>query len=759
MILIAFNFTFHRSSIPFSLEKQGPKHRIHLTTWRSNARRSTSIDPLIVELQSSQQSRLTRKIAPFRSSHKRLDAEEMEIRSAPQWQFLRSQPPFSTCTLDLVFAVQTNWTPLPNERFAMTIRRFTCWLTALAAISSLIPKTVTAANPTADQALQFASVQRDVEYDKPTAAEVPKCSLAAEKVGSASGWVVRSDSGQLLRRFLDTNQDHKVDQWCYFKDGIEVYRDIDQDFNGKADQYRWMGTAGIRWGLDPDENTKIDSWKVISVEEVTAEIVAAVRAKDQQRFDRLLLTELELKALELGDDQTKELGDKIRAAKLNFAKFAAIQTTIQSNSKWLHFGGSRPGLIPAGTRESKKDVVVYENVAAVVSNGKDHGQVAIGTLIQVGNVWRAVTLPQQPTASTVQSEPNSFFFMANLKRPDEVIPDATDPQTTVDEQTQKLIEQLEGIDKRLSIATTPVAQAKLNRERADVLESLSKQSAQPEQENWIRQYADSVSAAVQSGGYPEGTTRLGKLLQSSEEDKRSESLIGYVKFLTLTASYAQSLQVADADFAKIQEQWLSDLKVFVAKYPKLTDSAEAMLQLALAQEFAGETADAIKWYGRIVTDFPTSDQAKKAGGARHRLESVGRSITLKGKTIDGKQLDLAAYRGRYVVVQYWASWCEPCKKDMAELKRLQAKFGSKTLSIIGVNLDNDSSQVSAQLRSLRVTWPQLHEAGGLDSRYANEMGILTLPTMLLIDNSGRVLNRNIHVAEVDSELGKRVRRK
>ena len=61
------------------------------------------------------------------------------------------------------------------------------------------------------------------------------------------GWVVEDPRGITLRRFLDTNGDGKVDQWCYYKDGLEVYRDIDSDFNGKVDQCRWCSTAGTRW--------------------------------------------------------------------------------------------------------------------------------------------------------------------------------------------------------------------------------------------------------------------------------------------------------------------------------------------------------------------------------------------------------------------------------------------------------------------------------------------------------------------------------
>ncbi len=63
-----------------------------------------------------------------------------------------------------------------------------------------------------------------------------KCTIKAEKVDGQTGWVVRDPHGQILREFVDTNGDNVVDRWSYFKDGIEVYRDIDSNYNGKADQ-------------------------------------------------------------------------------------------------------------------------------------------------------------------------------------------------------------------------------------------------------------------------------------------------------------------------------------------------------------------------------------------------------------------------------------------------------------------------------------------------------------------------------------------
>src|SRR5277367_2085393 len=97
-----------------------------------------------------------------------------------------------------------------------------------------------AATPTASDALKLAPVQRDVEYDVPKPADIAGCAIKSEQFGGHTGWVVRSPNGQILRRFVDTNADNVVDQWCYFMGGLEVYRDVDRNFNGKADEYRWL---------------------------------------------------------------------------------------------------------------------------------------------------------------------------------------------------------------------------------------------------------------------------------------------------------------------------------------------------------------------------------------------------------------------------------------------------------------------------------------------------------------------------------------
>ncbi len=496
-------------------------------------------------------------------------------------------------------------------------------IAAATAVLSLAPLNLWA-SPTVEQALALKPIQTDIEYDIPSAEIAAKCKIeGALELGS--GWIVREETGQMLRRFLDTNNDKKLDQWSYFKDGIEVYRDVDANFNGKADQYRWLGTSGTRWGLDKNEDGIIDSWKMISPEETTAEVIAALREHDPGRFKRLLLTTSELASLGAGKSLTTDLASRIKAAEEGITALAKSQAMVSSDSKWLQFGGTRPGVIPAGADGATNDLVAYDNAAAILDANGKHSQVSIGTLVRVGEGWRVIDLPKSEASA-------GFFYTAVDRAPDVIEGDVGNVSGAM----QPLLGDLEKIDKQLSAATDATALANLNRSRADVLEKIVAQaSSNEERATWTRQFADSVSAAIQAGDYPDGIGRLKKVLEELAANKDMAEVVPYVKFQYLTADYGQKLQSPNADFAKIQEQWLQDLEGFSKDYPKSDSAPEAMLQLAIAHEFAGQEADAAKWYSQVVSDFSTSPMSTKAAGAKRRLECVGRSIELQGKTHDG----------------------------------------------------------------------------------------------------------------------------
>jgi thiol-disulfide isomerase/thioredoxin len=605
-----------------------------------------------------------------------------------------------------------------------------------------------AATPTVEQALKLAPIQKDVDYDVPTAAEIPKCTIKAEKLNGQTGWVVRSPSGQILREFVDTNSDNVVDRWSYYKDGVEVYRDIDENFNGKADQYRWLNTAGMRWGLDKAEDGKIDAWKMISAEEVSAEVVMAMRDKDPARFARLLLTPAEAKALNLPETKAKQLNEKLAGAQAAFNDLLRRQKVVMPKTEWVHFGGTQPGLVPIGA--GGNDVVVYENVVAMVeTDGKD-GQVSVGTLVKVGDVWRLIDAPIVSDSSNKLADANGFFFQSNSRSAE-----PTPTETAADgpnEKVQKWMDDLSKLDEAVARAGSDSAQAQLHDQRVDLMLKIIDEIGDKDRSQWTRQFADSVSAAAQSGGYPQGVAKLKAMLEKLEKNSDDPALIPYVKYRLLTADYGAKLQKHEIDFVKVQSEWLDNLEQFVKDYPKAADAAEALLQLGVAQEFAGQEEKAKKWYNQLVIDFDATPSAVKARGALIRIDSVGRPMQLRAKLVTGQAEDLAKYRGKYVLVHYWATWCEPCKTDFAQLKELYAKYGKSGFMLVGVNLDNNLSEATDYLSKNRLPWPQVWEQGGLDSRLANEMGILTLPTMILVDDKGKVINRNVHITELENDL-------
>lgn len=624
---------------------------------------------------------------------------------------------------------------------------FGCSLVLLAAMVS--PSH--GATPTAEQALKLTPIQSDINYSRPTPQEAAKCVISAKKVDGQVGWVVEDANGVTLRRFIDTNNDNVVDQWCYYKDGLEVYRDIDSNHNGKADQYRWFNTAGSRWGLDKDEDGRIDSWKAISAEEVTSEVIEAMGHQDTARFLRVALTPAELQSLGLGDTKAKQLSEKLAKLEAAFKKLEAEQQDINQDTKWLQFNGNRPGVVPAGTGGSKQDLRVYENVVAIVERENKHGQVQIGTLVQVGDTWRAIDVPQLVFADTPVAN-SGFFFQTNTP---ERLQAAAGGATG---EFQKLLSQLEAIDAAASKASGREEVSKLTAKRFDVIEQIITKAPKPEDRAmWTRDLADRIAAAAQSEAYADGAKRLEAIYENLRKTPQNKDLAAYVRFRQLAAEYWLAVNAPGADSMKIQAEWQKKLETYVSEYPTSPDTAEAMLQLAITQEFAGQEDDCKKWYNRIATEFPKSTAAAKAAGAKTRLESVGKVLNFQGKSPKGGTVNLAKYRGQVVLLQYWATWCEPCKAHMATLKDLYSRFGRQGFTVVGINLDSTQQDMDAYLAENPLPWPQIYEEGGLDSRPANELGILTLPTMLLIDQQGKVVNRSVEAAELEKELKKLLR--
>jgi hypothetical protein len=619
----------------------------------------------------------------------------------------------------------------------------------LASAAAIAARPSTAAEaPTPAQALSLMPMQPLVEYAIPSKEDATKCTVKLEKESKISNWVVMSPQGEVLRRFYDTNGDNYVDMWCYFLNGVEVYRDIDSNFNNKADQYRWFNSAGTRWAIDKNEDGKIDSWKVISPQEVAEQVILAVKNREPERLALLLLTPSELAEVGFGEARADSIASSIKAAPAAFSTIIAEQKVITPQSRYVDFSSARPGTIPSGTAGSTKDITICDNVTALIQTNDKHEQVFLGTLVKVGDTWRLVDVPGIGT----DHQPAGAGFAGPIGAATSNGGAGDNPPN---DQMQKLMAELERLDKASD--TLPADQLAANVEqRVNALQSLAEASPEKDRDQWYRQMIDVIAMALQSGNYPAGAARLEQLQKKLTDAKADEDLIAHSAFQLIWSQYNGSQHDPAANREQIQTKWLGDLDTFIGKYSKSTDTAEALFQLGMYQEFTGKTADAAKSYQQLVSNFPKASQYDKASGALRRLNLLGKPLTLRGTDIQGNgQIDLARYRGKVVLIHYWlTSGGEGWKNDMVLLQDFYAKKGGKEFDIIGVCLDDNPATAKQYIAANKIPWKQIYERGGVESRLANEIGLITVPLMILVDQKGNAANQNTHIAELETELAK-----
>lgn len=638
-----------------------------------------------------------------------------------------------------------------KARLARIIGSSVRWASAASFASSMLVTSSFAVERDAQvvKALSYSPRQAAVAYDKVTDNDIDSCTGKYETRNGFEGLVIYNPSGQPLRRFADSNGDRQVDQWCYYKDGIEVYRDIDSDFNGAADQYRWLGTAGTRWGIDKNEDGKIDMWKAISAEEVTMEVVESIKSRDDERFRKLLVSDSELRTLGLGEDKGDQLTTRLANARKGFVEFARSQKIIDADTKWAHFAADKPGVVPAGTEGALQDIVAYENAIAIVENDATSQQLMVGTLVLIGDAWRLADLPRAITAGSVLADSGLFFPAAASNRIG--ASGASDPGLT--QEVQGLLTELERIEN--SLKDSDGNRSQLQEDKANVLIKLiAANKGSDELELWVKQFADSTSSAAQTGEYPQGVVKMRQLASQLASIPKGKDLIGYVEYRLIGADYSIKSSDEKADFAKLSAEYIEKLEEFALSFPDSIDTADAMLTIGLNLELAGNERDSEIWYNKVATNFPKTIQGNKASGAMARLTLEGRQIGLVGKTLDGKSLDSKTMVRNPILVHYWASWCEPCKADMAELRKVQAKYARQNLQIIGVNLDTEANAAKAFLNANKAyPWPHLHEQGGFDSSLAIRLGVLSVPVTILIDSDGKVAKRTSHFSrEMENAL-------
>lgn len=131
------------------------------------------------------------------------------------------------------------------------------------------------------------------------------------------------------------------------------------------------------------------------------------------------------------------------------------------------------------------------------------------------------------------------------------------------------------------------------------------------------------------------------------------------------------------------------------------------------------------------------------GGRPGTVDSAATGFSLQD--LDGKPLDLANYRGKVVLLNFWATWCTPCRAEIPQFVDYQNKYGPQGLQLIGISMDDDAKPVREFYQQFKMNYPVAIGNANLAESYG---GVLGLPVTFLIGRDGRIAAKYVGAVEM-----------
>lgn len=161
-------------------------------------------------------------------------------------------------------------------------------------------------------------------------------------------------------------------------------------------------------------------------------------------------------------------------------------------------------------------------------------------------------------------------------------------------------------------------------------------------------------------------------------------------------------------------------------------------------------------YGKqFVAEYPSDPMALGLNQQIASMEAFRAGAAapdLAGQTPSGTQLKLADLRGKVVLVDFWASWCRPCRMENPNVKKAYAKYSGKGFEILGVSLDNTKDKWVQAIEQDGLPWKHISDLRGWQSEHARLYGVNSIPATFLLDKEGKIIAKNLRGPALEAKL-------
>lgn len=162
-------------------------------------------------------------------------------------------------------------------------------------------------------------------------------------------------------------------------------------------------------------------------------------------------------------------------------------------------------------------------------------------------------------------------------------------------------------------------------------------------------------------------------------------------------------------------------------------------QSKLAHDFAEK-------YGRVIA----SEQQQKTSTTGPQIGGMAPDLNLPDA--NGQDITISSFKGKYLLVDFWASWCGPCRHENPNVVAAYNKYKGKNFTILGISLDSDKDKWQEAVKKDGLSWTHVSDLKGWESVAAQTYGVEAIPANFLVDPSGHIVARDLRGEELDAKL-------
>jgi len=151
---------------------------------------------------------------------------------------------------------------------------------------------------------------------------------------------------------------------------------------------------------------------------------------------------------------------------------------------------------------------------------------------------------------------------------------------------------------------------------------------------------------------------------------------------------------------------------------------------------------------RIIAAVLTAATLLAAPASAQKTDAKRANLNFSFKNIDGQKVSLTAFKGKVILLDFWATWCVPCKQEIPGFIDLQKKYGGRGLQILGVSVDDSLKMAKEYATGMKMNYPVLLAEGKEDILKAYDP-IPSIPVSIIIDRDGRIVARHLGIAKME----------